>query len=69
MGRTAALDSGLAGIECPGTQPSQVLREIQNEVDQFVLANYGKSPSSGLLHGSMIAPKLPSFTAYPMEPS
>jgi len=34
MGRTAAIGGGLAGIECPGTQPSQVLREIQNEVDQ-----------------------------------
>jgi hypothetical protein len=57
MGRTAAIDSGLAGIEYPGIQPSQVLREIQNQVDQVVLANYGKSPSSGLLHGSMIAAK------------
>ncbi len=57
MGRTAAIDSGLAGIECPGTQPSQILREIQNEVDQVVFANYGKSPSSGLLHGTLIASK------------
>ena len=57
MGRTAAIDSGLPDIECPGTQPSQILREIQNEVDQVVFANYGKSPSSGLLHGTMIAAK------------
>ncbi len=58
MGRTAAIDSGLAGIECPGSQPSQILKEMHHEVDQIVFANCGKSPSSGLLHGAMIAAKV-----------
>ncbi|MBN1568867.1 MAG: DUF2117 domain-containing protein [Acidobacteria bacterium] len=57
MGRTAAIDSGLQGIESPGTQPSQILRELQGAVDSVVFANYAKSEHSGLLHGAMIVHK------------
>lgn len=57
MGRTAAIDSGLGGIECPGKQPSQILKELQGAVDAFLFANFGKSESAGLLHGAMIAEK------------
>lgn len=55
MGRTAAIDSGLHDIETPGTQPSQILRELEAGSEQLVFANYGKSPASGLLHGAMVA--------------
>jgi hypothetical protein len=55
MGRTAAIDSGLPDIEYTGAQPSQILREIQNEVAEVFFANYGKSLSSGLMHGAMVA--------------
>jgi hypothetical protein len=57
MGRTAAIDSGLQDIQCPGMQPSQILKDLQNKVSQVIFANYGKSPDSGLLHGAMIAAK------------
>jgi hypothetical protein len=55
MGRLAAIDSGLPDIQCSGAQPSQILREIQSDVAVVVFANYGKSLSSGLLHGAMVA--------------
>lgn len=55
MGRTAAMDSGLPDIRCPGTQPSRILKELQSEVDLVIFANYAKSLSSGLLHGAMVA--------------
>lgn len=55
MGRTAALDSGLPGIECPGLQPSEILKQLQIDSDGVVFASCGKCLSSGLLHGSMIA--------------
>ena len=55
MGRTAAIDSGLPDIQCPGMQPSQILKELQSKVSQVIFANYGKSPDSGLTHGAMIA--------------
>ncbi len=57
MGRTAAVDSGLGGIEYRGMQPSQILRERQGEVDAFVFANFGKSEAAGLLHGAIITEK------------
>jgi hypothetical protein len=57
MGQTAAIDSGLPDIHCPGGQPSQILREIQDSVDEVIFANYGKSESSGLLHGALVAAK------------
>ena len=55
MGRTAAMDSGLPDIRCPGTQPSRILREMQNEVDLAIFAIHAKSASSGLRHGAMVA--------------
>ena len=55
MGRTAAIDSGLPDIEYSGAQPSQILSEIQSDVAGLVFANYGKSLSSGLLLGAMVA--------------
>lgn len=54
MGRTAAIDRGLRNVECPGSQPSQILRELQGSTDSLVFANYAKSEHSGLLHGAMI---------------
>lgn len=57
MGRTAAIDSGIQNVEYPGVQPSQILRQLEREVDEVVFANLGKSTSSGLLHGAMIAEK------------
>jgi hypothetical protein len=54
MGRTAAMDSRLSDIHCPGMQPSQILKELPNNVDQVIFANYAKSPASGLQHGAMI---------------
>ena len=57
MGQTAAIDSGLPDIHCPGGQPSQILRELQNSAIEVIFANYGKSESSGLLHGAMVAAK------------
>jgi hypothetical protein len=54
MGRTAVIDSGLRNIECPGTQPSQILRELQSITDSLVFANYAKSEHSGLMHGAMV---------------
>jgi hypothetical protein len=57
MGRTAAIDSGLPDIQCPGIQPSQIMKELQSKVTQVIFANYGKSPDSGLTHGAMIAAK------------
>ena len=57
MGRTAAIDSGLPDIQCPGKQPSQILKELPSEVHLVIFANYGKSSASGLLHGAMIAAK------------
>jgi hypothetical protein len=57
MGRTAAIDSGLPDIQCPGMQPSQILKELQRSADSVIFAAYGKSPESGLLHGAMIAAK------------
>ena len=47
MGRTAAIDSGLPDIECPGTQPSQILNELQNKADQVIFANYGVCHTTG----------------------
>jgi hypothetical protein len=38
-------------------QPSQILKDLQNKVDQLIFANHGKSPASGLLHGAMVAAK------------
>jgi hypothetical protein len=57
MGQTAAIDSGLPDILCPGGQPSEILRELQNSAIEVIFANYGKSESSGLLHGAMVAAK------------
>lgn len=57
MGRTAAIDSGLRDIHCPGMQPSQILKELRSRVDQTIFAGYGKSADSGLMHGAMIAAK------------
>jgi len=57
MGRTAVIDSGLQGIESPGTQPSRILRDLQGAVDSVVFANYAKSEQSGLTHGAMILEK------------
>jgi hypothetical protein len=57
MGRTAAIDSGLPDIHCPGMQPSQILKELRSKVDLVIFADYGKSPDSGLMHGAMIAAK------------
>jgi hypothetical protein len=57
MGRTAAIDSGMSGIECPGKQPSRILIELQCEADAIVFANYGKSEAAGLQHGAIIAEK------------
>ena len=54
MGRTAVIDSGLRNIECPGNQPSQILRELQSSTVSLVFANYAKSERSGLLHGAMV---------------
>jgi hypothetical protein len=54
MGRTAVIDSGLPDIECPGKQPSRILKELEGTVDWLVFANYAKSEISGLTHGSMI---------------
>ena len=57
MGRTAAIDCGLRDIECPGKQPSRILKDLQGDVDALVFANFGKSEAAGLQHGAMIAEK------------
>jgi hypothetical protein len=57
MGRTAAIDSGMSDIECPGKQPSRILTELQHEADAIVFANFGKSEAAGLQHGAIIAEK------------
>jgi len=57
MGRTAVIDSGLHGIESPGSQPSRILRDLHGAVDAVLFANYAKSEQSGLMHGAMILEK------------
>jgi hypothetical protein len=54
MGRTAVFDSGLQGIECPGTQPGSLVKELESGVDAIVFANYGKSEHAGLTFGAMV---------------
>ncbi len=57
MGRTAVIDSGLPGIESPGTQPSRIIGALQGKVDSILFANHAKSEQSGLVHGAMILEK------------
>jgi hypothetical protein len=57
MGRTAVIDSGLQGIESPGSQPSRILRDLHGAVDSVLFANYAKSEQSGLMHAAMILEK------------
>ncbi|MFH1006103.1 MAG: DUF2117 domain-containing protein [Candidatus Latescibacterota bacterium] len=54
MGRTAVMDSGLEGIEFPGTMPATCLRALGSEADIVVIANFGKSEHSGLVFGGMV---------------
>jgi hypothetical protein len=44
MGRTALWDSGLRGVEVRGERPSQLLREVEGEVEAVILALHAFSP-------------------------
>jgi hypothetical protein len=44
MGRTALWDSGLEGVEVRGERPSQLLREVEGEVEAAILALHALSP-------------------------
>ncbi|GBC63481.1 DUF2117 domain-containing protein [Desulfonema ishimotonii] len=54
MGRTAAFDSGIDGIEFWSKMPSACLADLACEANAIVIVNFGKSEQAGLVFGGMI---------------
>lgn len=55
MSRTALFDSGLKGVETPGTLPSACVRSLARDCRPILLATNSKSPRSGLVFGRLVA--------------
>lgn len=54
MGRTAAIDNGLEGIEFWGKMPGACIHNLSSEVDAVIIVNYAKSEHAGLVFGAMV---------------
>ncbi len=54
MGRTAAIDNGLKGIEFWGKMPGACIHDLASQVDAVIIVNYAKSEQAGLVFGAMI---------------
>lgn len=58
MSRTALFDSGLQGIEAPGTMCSPAAQQLSTHCDPVLLATCSKSTEAGLALGKIVAQKL-----------
>ena len=58
MARTALFDSGLQGIEAPGTMCSPAAQALAVHCDQILFASCSKSTEAGLTLGKIVAQKM-----------
>ncbi|HNW44567.1 MAG TPA: DUF2117 domain-containing protein [Elusimicrobiales bacterium] len=55
MSRTALFDSGLKGVETPGTMPSECVKALAAACSSVLIATKGKNPGAGLVFGRLVA--------------
>ena len=58
MARTALFDSGLQGVEAPGTMCSPAAQALATHCDQILFATCSKSTQAGLTLGKIVAQKM-----------